>query len=487
MVATTMTALDTTIANVALPHIQGSIAATQEQMSWVITSYIVAAAIMTPLSAWISNRFGRKRFLLISIAAFTVTSVLCGMAQSLSQIVIFRLLQGLSGAALVPMSQAILLDINPPERHARAMAMWVMGVTIGPIFGAPLGAWITDYLGWRWVFFINVPTGLFCLIGLSAALTESAPSKRPLDFFGFATLSIATLCFQLLLDRGQIKDWFTSPEIWAEATCAALAAYLFVVHSATTREPFINLRLFEDRNYATASVLGIVTGVLLLGPLVLMTSLLQGLMQYPVLTAGYITVSRAIGSVASSAVMGRLQRYFDSRFIISLGFVLTAVALAQMCRFNLQMPQSLVFWSGMLYGFGNGMVTLAISTIAFTTLPPPLRPEGAAVSNLIRNIGGSIGIALIQTLFIRNSFVMHTRLAEHVTRYGTTLHDPTDLSSTIGLAAMDGRVAQQAAMMAYVNMFKLLLVIAILCIPLSLLFRKAANARVGVNPPALVE
>jgi DHA2 family multidrug resistance protein len=481
MVATTMHALDTTIANVALPHMQGSLSATQEQMSWVITSYIVASAVMTPLGAWLSNRIGRRKFLVSSIAAFTFMSVLCGMAQSLPEIVAFRLLQGLSGAALVPMSQAILLDINPPERHARAMAIWVMGVTVGPIFGAPLGAWITENWGWRWVFYINVPTGIFCMLALSSSLGESKPIRRSFDFFGFTALSIATLSLQLMLDRGQMKDWFNSTEICIEATCAALAAYLFIVHSATARESFINFRVFKDRNFVTNCLLGAALGVMILGPLVLMTSLLQGLMNYPVVTAGMITGSRAIGVVIASVMLGRLLNIIDPRLLIAVGFVILAIALVQMCQFNLQMNASLIFWSGVLYGFGAGTVSISISSVAFSTLPTHLRTEGAAVSTLIRNLGGSVGIAVIQTLMIRGTFTMQTRLAEHITPYVDNQHGQSSLHSVGGLISMHGRVLAQASMLAYNNIFKLLLVLALLCIPFAYFFSKPQrHVRVAV-------
>jgi len=470
IVATIMLALDTTIANVALPHIQGSIAATQEQMSWVLTSYIVASAVMTPLTAWLSVRIGRKKLLLTSIVAFTAMSVLCGAAQSLFQIVLFRLLQGISGAAFVPVSQAILLDINPPERHARAMSMWVLGITIGPILGAPFGAWITDYTSWRWVFYINVPIGVFCFLSLRGSLVETSLHRRSFDFLGFATLSIATLCLQLMLDRGQMKDWFNSTEIWVEATCGALAAYLFLVHTTTTREPFINLHLFQDRNFATSCALAVVVGVLLIGPMALMTAFLQGLMQYPVMTAGLLLGTRGIGTLFAGAVMGHLLRFVDARLVIVTGFSLAAVALTQMCRFNLQMSYHLILWSGILFGLGISSASIAITSVTFSTLPARLRTDGAAMYNLVRTLGGSIGIAMMQTFFTRNAFAMQVRLAEYVTPYANHLR--ADLSNTAGLVAMNGRVAAQASMIAYNNTFKLMLVMTLVTIPFAILLRK---------------
>jgi DHA2 family multidrug resistance protein len=352
--------------------------------------------------------------------------------------------------------------------------MWMLGVTVGPIFGAPLGAWITDYLDWRWVFYINVPAGLFCVLGLMRSLPETVLSRRSFDFFGFTSLSIATLSFQLMLDRGQLKDWFNAPEIWVEATCAALGAYLFAVHTATARDSFINMRLFRDRNFSVGCVLGTATSVLMLGPLVLTTTLLQGLLGYSVITAGFVATSRAVGMVAASTFLGRLLRRADPRLVIAGGFAICAVAFAQMCRFHLQMHYSQVFWSGVIFGGGIGIASISVVTIAFATLPAHLRTEGAAVSSLVRNLGGSIGIATVQTLFTRSSNVMHARLAEHITPYTTLLSGQPNLSNTAGLAAIDSRVAAQAAMLAYNNMFKLLLAIACLCIPFAFIFRKPA-------------
>src|SRR6202041_3165212 len=249
MLASIMQSLDMTIANVALPRIQGSLSATQDQMAWVLTSYIIAAAIMTPLSGWLAGQLGRKRVFLLSIVGFTVASMLCGLAQSLPEIVLARLLQGLCGAALIPMSQAVLLDINPPSQHARAMAVWVMGVTIGPIMGPALGGWLTENYNWRWVFYINLPFGILAFLGILSFLPEAAIRKSRFDFFGFTALSVAIAAFQIMLDRGQLKDWFSSTEIWIEATVAAVALYLFIIHMLTTTEQrFVSPALFKDRN-----------------------------------------------------------------------------------------------------------------------------------------------------------------------------------------------------------------------------------------------
>jgi DHA2 family multidrug resistance protein len=481
MLATTMQSLDTTIANVALPHIQGSIAATQEQMTWVLTSYIVAVAIMTPLTGWLAGRFGRKNVFLASIAGFTLASVLCGIAQSLPQIVLFRLLQGLSGAALVPLSQAILLDINPPERHARAMSLWVMGVTVGPILGPALGAWLTDNYSWRWVFYINLPIGVLSFVGLSSFLSETTLKRGAFDFMGFTSLAIGIGSLQLLLDRGQLKDWFSSPEICIEALIAAVALYVFAVHSATAREPFVNLKIFKDRNFLVGSFFITIVGVLLFATLALMPPLLQDLLDYPVMTAGLLTAPRGLGTLAAMLLISRLLKIMEPRWVIALGLVVTGISLWQMCGFYIGMDDSLVAWSGFVQGVGMGLAYVPLATVAFATLAPHFRNEGTAVFNLLRNIGSSVGIAAMQAIFIRSTQIMHARLAEHVTPFGAHGESLGDLGSATALAAMNGRVTQQATMIAYNNDFKLMLVLCLLAIPLVFIFRKPQTQSAPVS------
>ncbi|MGC3980301.1 MAG: DHA2 family efflux MFS transporter permease subunit [Steroidobacteraceae bacterium] len=469
MLATTMQSLDTTIANVALPHIQGSIAATQEQMSWVLTSYIVAVAIMTPLTGWLAGRIGRKQLFLASIAGFTVASVLCGLAQSLTQIVLFRLLQGLCGAALVPMSQAVLLDINPPERHAKAMSVWVMGVTVGPILGPALGAWLTDHYSWRWVFYINVPIGILSFFGISSFLSETKQHKTGFDFLGFASLAIGIGALQLMLDRGQLKDWFSSTEIWVEAIVTVIAFYVFAVHSATTAQPFINLKIFKDRNFNTGSAFITLVGVLLFATLALMPPLLQNLLNYPVMTAGLLTAPRGLGTLLAMFFVGPLIRHTDARTVIAVGLAVTALSLWQMCGFYVGMNNSLIAWSGLVQGIGIGLAYVPLATVTFATLSPKFRNEGAAVFNLLRNVGSSIGIAAVQAIFVRNTQIMHARLVEHVTPLAAS---QLNLDSAQGLAGLNARINAQATMIAYNNDFKLMLCLSIAAIPLVFLFRK---------------
>ena len=484
MAASIMQAIDTTIATIALPHMQGSVSGTQDQMVWVLTSYIVSAAIMTPLSGWLAVRIGRKQVFFWSVVSFTVASALCGIADSLFQIVLFRTFQGLAGAALLPLSQAILLDINPPERHARAMSIWVMGVTVGPILGPALGGWLTDNFSWRWVFYINVPIGALSLFGISSFLSETKLKRGPFDFFGFLMLALGIASIQLMLDRGQLKDWFSSTEIWVYAIVGPLAIYLFAVHSATAREPFINLKMFRDRNFSTGSIFIVLVGILLFATLALLPPLLQNLLDYPVVTSGLLTAPRGIGTLLAMLIVGRLLRLLDARWVIAMGFAVTAISLWQMCNFYLQMDDSMVAWSSLIQGVGMGLAYVPLATVTFATLSPAFRNEGTAVFNLLRNVGSSVGIAAVQAIFIRNTQIMHSRLAEHVSPYASQLHEQMDLSSSAALSAMNARVTEQATMIAYNNDFKLMLILSIVAIPLVCVFRKSGKPQGSVTVAA---
>lgn len=485
MLASIMQALDNTIANVALPRMQGSLSATQDQMAWVLTSYIIAAAIMTPLTGWLASRFGRKRVFMISIVGFTIASVLCGIAQSLPQMVVFRLLQGIGGAALVPLSQAVLLDINPPERHARAMSIWGMGVVLGPILGPALGGWLTENYEWRWVFYINVPFGILSFLGISAFLRETSKKEGAFDFMGFATLSLAIGSFQLMLDRGQIKDWFASTEIWIEATVAAVAFYLFIVHMATTdKRPFVSIALFKDRNFLTGMLFIFVVGVVLFATLALLPPLLQEHFDYPVFTTGLVTAPRGIGTLLAMLIVGRLSGRIDARYVIAFGFMLVTYSLWNMTGFSLQMDSRPIVWSGVFQGLGTGFAYVPLAAIAFATLGPVYRNEGAAMFNLMRNIGSSIGISVVETLLTRNTQIAHAALAEHITPYagaaaqmsGSAAAAASPAAST-ALAMVDHRVFEQAAMIAYNDDFKLMMVLSACVVPFVFLLRRTAPRR----------
>ena len=479
MLATIMQAIDTTIANVALPHIQGSLSAAQDQITWVLTSYIVAAAIMTPLTGWLAGAFGIKRVFLVSVVGFTATSVACGMADSLAQIVLFRLLQGICGAALMPLSQAVLLRINPAERHGQAMAVWGTGVMIGPIVGPALGGWLTDNYNWRWVFYINLPIGIIAFCGILMFIHETRHALRErFDFFGFGALGIAIGSLQMLLDRGELKDWFHSTEIWVEAVAAGLAFYLFAVHTITSRErPFIDRNLLVNRNFAAGLVMMFFVGVIMFATLALLPTMMQQSMHYPVATAGLVTAPRGVGTMIGMFLVGRIINTVDVRLIILSGLALTAYSLFQMSGFSLGMDMGPIVISGLIQGFGLGFVFVPLSTISFATLPRAILTQATAVFSLVRNIGSSIGIAILEALFVENTQTVHAQLVENLrpdnpAAQASNLSAPYSLSAPAGLAALNAEVTRQAQMVAYINDFKLMMIIDLLSAPLVLLLRK---------------
>jgi len=350
MLATIMQALDTTIANVALPHMQGSLQASQDQITWVLTSYIVASAIALPLTGWLCAQWGRRKVFIVSVVGFTIASALCGVSTSLGGIVLARLLQGVFGAALVPLSQAVLLDINPPQKVGQAMAIWGAGIMVGPILGPLLGGWLTENFDWRWVFFINLPVGLFALWGIVRYLPENKPAAQRLDVFGLVSLSVAIGLLQLLLDRGELLDWFDSWEIRLEAVGAVVTFAFFAVHTWTVQgTSFFDRDLLKDRNFVTGLLFGFIVGVVLYGTMALLPTFLQTLMAYPVVYTGMVTAPRGIGTMVAMIAVGRLVGKVDLRLIMATGFCLTALALWQMTHITLQMDSSLIVWSGFIH------------------------------------------------------------------------------------------------------------------------------------------
>jgi DHA2 family multidrug resistance protein len=472
MLATIMNSLDTTIANVALPHIQGSVSASQEQISWVLTSYIVSAAIMTPLAGWLAVKVGRKRLFLISIAGFTVASMLCGIATSLPEIVGFRLLQGLFGASLIPLSQATLLDINPPERHGQAMAVWGMGAILGPIMGPALGGWLTEHWSWRWVFFINLPVGLLALAGVWLFIAPDKEEKaKPFDFLGFGAIVLFIGAFQLMLDRGPSLDWFSSPEIWADALIALAALWVFIIHTMTVEHPFFDRKLLADRNFVTASIFGFFIGILLFSAMALTPPMMQGLMGYPVLLSGLVSMPRGFGSMLAMIIVGQLVNRVDTRAILAVGLALNGVALWQMMHFDLSMGTGPFIVSGVFQGLGIGLIFVPLSTLAFATIPPQLRGEGSSVYTLIRNLGGSAGISIMAALLTFNTQAAHTSMTPSVDPSNPVLRSAIGPGLEARLEALNGEITRQAAMIAYLDDFKLMLIITIACLPMLLLMR----------------
>jgi MFS transporter, DHA2 family, multidrug resistance protein len=478
ILATLMQALDTTIANVALPYMQGSVSASQDEIAWVLTSYIVAAAIMTPPTGYLTSRFGLKRLFLVSIAGFTISSVLCGMAQSLVQIVLFRILQGLFGAALVPLSQTVLMNINSKERQGSAIALWGVAVMAGPVLGPVLGGWLTQAFSWRYVFYINVPVGILAFFGMMTFLSDTAKNATAkLDWLGFGTLSLAIAAMQVLLDRGEELDWFSSGEIVAEAIIAASAFYLFLVHTFTAREPFVRLSLFRDPNF-TAGVLFIaIVGLTYYASLALQPPYLQNLMNYPIVSAGLVLGPRGVGTMGSMLIVGRLIGRVDTRFLLALGLGLTAWSFYVMTGWTPDVSQKTIVVVGIIQGVGLGFIFVPLSVVTLSTLAPERRAEGAGLYSLSRNIGSSIGISVVNSLLTRNTQVNHAEIARSVTSVNRGFEDLTitqfwDPISAAGRAALDAVVTQQAQIIAYMDDYKLLMIATLAAIPLLIIFKK---------------
>jgi DHA2 family multidrug resistance protein len=477
MLATIMQVLDSTIANVALPQLQSALSATQDQAAWVLSSYIIAAAVMFPLTGWLANAYGRRKVFLISVVGFIAASALCGMATSLPELVAFRILQGIGGAALVPLSQAILFEINRPEDYGRAMSIWGAGITLGPILGPALGGWLTDNYSWRWVFYVNLPIGALALAGLYAALPRRAPTKPPrFDLFGFVTLSIAVASLQLMLDRGQLLDWFSSREIVLEAALSGLCFYLFVVHILSANKPFVTPALFRDRNFLAANVFLFLIGVVLFANLALHPLLLQGRMHYPVILSGLVLAPRGLGTIIGMFAVGRLVPRFDARIVMAGALMLTAMSLWLMGGYSLLMGPGPVIAAGILNGIGIGALNVSLATIAFITLPAHLRNEGTALSNLVRSMGGAVGISVMVFLLTRNTERAHALLGAHLTPFDAAnpalLATPVDIHSTAGLMQLNRLVTDQSAMIAYIGDFRLMMVLTLLTLPFLFLFRR---------------
>jgi DHA2 family multidrug resistance protein len=480
MLANIMQGIDNTILNVALPHVQGSLSASQDQIAWALTSYIVCSAIMMPLTGWLAGRFGIKYIFLASVICFTLASALCGAAGTLGELVFFRAVQGVAGAGLIPLSQSTLLQINPPERHGHAMAVFGIGTILGPIMGPMLGGWLTEDYSWRWVFYINLPVGALCTLGIVIFIRQTRNVHREaFDFVGFFTLSLGIGALQLMLDRGELKDWFHSSEIWFEATIAGLGFYLFTVHTATTGErSFLNRELLRSPNFVAGGVLMFSVGLIMTGTLALVPTMLQQLMNYPVMTTGLVTAPRGFGVMIAMLLVARLVNRVDNRLIILVGFLLTAVSMWQMSQFSLQMGMAPVIISGLLQGFGLGCTFVPLNIIALSSLPRHIMTQGTAIRSLMRMLGGSVGISILVATLAENTQAVHSRLVEGLRpdnplAQAPYLAAPFSLSTPHGLAALNAEVTRQAAMVAYIDDFKLMMLIALASIPLLLLLREA--------------
>lgn len=476
MLATIIQVLDTTIANVALPHMQGHLGAGSDQITWVLTSYIVATAIMTLPVGYLAKRYGRREVMLTAVVGFTLTSMLCGQAGSLEEMVFWRILQGVFGAPLAPLSQSIMLDSYPREKHASAMSLWGMGVMLGPILGPTLGGWLTDSYSWRWVFYINVPLGIISFVGIWLTIAPSPRERQRMDFRGFLLLALAVASLQLLLDRGEHADWFEALEIQLYCVLGLLAMYLFTVHSIGNRNSFLSPALFRDRNFVTGTLFTFLLGIVLLATMALMPPFLQQWQGYPVMTAGMVLMPRGIGTMAGMLAAPRLLRFFDARAVILVGMGLLCLSLWQMSGFTLDVGTRDLVITGLLQGLGLGLVVVPTTTLAYATLAPELRNEGAGLYSLARNLGNSVGIAIVMSVLTRKMWINQQELGERLQPDPGLLALLPDTSSLSGVPGMlITEIQRQAAEIAFANDFMLLLWINLLAMPLVLLLREARH------------
>jgi DHA2 family multidrug resistance protein len=475
MTATIMQALDTTIANVALPYMQGSLSASQDQINWVLTSYIVAAAIMTAPVGWIANRFGRKRIFILCSGGFTLASVLCGLAQDINQMVLFRLLQGVFGAALVPLSQAVMLDSYALHERAKAMSIWGMGVMMGPIMGPSLGAWLTETYSWHWVFFVNLPFGIVTVLGLLVFMDETKTDRDlRFDWFGFAALAVGIGSMQLALDRGEQLGWLESNEIIAEIIVSIVGFYYFFAHSLTTNKPFIQFAIFKDRNFIGGCVFMAVMGLVLFSTMALSSPYLQNVIGYPIITAGLLLASRGCGTFVAMMLVGRLMRSIEARTLIIAGLSLTCLSLFYMTGWTDQTGVPEIVSLSIVQGFGFGLVFVPLSTVAFLTLPNNLRTDGTSMLTLMRNVASSIGISVVIAQLTEGGRRVYAVLNEHVTPFNHAMQMPDvsrliNMSTDTGRALADVMLGLQAQIIAFSLDYQMVMLFTLCTIPLAII------------------
>ena len=473
---TLLYAMTVTIANVALPQMQGALAATQDQIAWVVTFNIVATAVVTPMSGWLVARFGRRRLVIWGVLGFAVSSLMCGLANSLEALVFYRMMQGACGAPLVPVSQAIVLDTFPKHQHGAATAIFGMGVVLGPIIGPTLGGYLSEAYNWRWVFFMIVPFTLAAFIGVWLFIADKTrPEAVRLDWSGFLMLALAIGALQLLLDRGERNDWFNSVEILIYAGLAVCGLYMFIVHTVTAQKPFLNPVLLRDRNFVLGLIIVLAFGMLNFTPMTILPPLLQNLRGYPDSIIGILLGCRGLGTLLGFSILF-FSNKVDPRIMLILGFVLQAIAGWHMAQFDINLTIWDVAWTSGLQGLGVGILWVPITLVTFATLAPHHVPDGMGIFHLLRNIGSSLHISLSIVLVIRMGKTMYVELGQFVSPYNENLSLPWvsghwHIDNPTGLAALSVEVGRQAAMIGYVNAFYLFTATALVVVPLILLIR----------------
>ena len=489
MFATFMEVLDTTVVNVSLPHIAGSLSATIDEATWVLTSYLVANAIILPMTGWLASRFGRKRLLMLSVVGFTASSFMCGLSPTLGTLILFRVVQGATGGALQPLSQAVLLEAFPPHDRGKAMGFWGLGIVVAPILGPVLGGWLTDSYSWRWVFYINIPVGIGSIVMTKLFIFDPPylrQESRRIDYWGIGMLAVGIGALQIVLDKGQEEDWFSSQMITTLAIISAITLVALVIHQLTTDDPVVDLRVFKERSYAVGVFLMTIVGFVLYGSLVLLPIMLQTVFGYPALQAGIAMAPRGIGSFFMMPLTGLMTGRFDARKLLTTGLLVGAMTLIWLSQLSLQAGYWDIFWPQLLQGVGLSLLFVPLTTVAMDRIPRERMGNATSLFNLMRNIGGSVGIATTGTMLSRHTQATTSMLGAHVTAYDATSRamfaqtraaflaagaDPVTATNRAA-AALFGMVQRQAAMVSFVGLFQLLGILFIAVVPLVLLMKR---------------
>jgi DHA2 family multidrug resistance protein len=488
MIATLLMVLDSTIANVAIPHMQASLGATMDEVSWVLTSYIIASAVTMPIIGWVADKFGSRELLLLCTGGFIVFSMLCGISTSIGEMVFFRVMQGVFGAGISPLAQTVMMDINPPERQVKALSVWATGIMIGPLIGPLLGGWLTESYNWRWVFFINVPLGIVSLLLLWALLPSRPRRERPFDLKGFFLLAAGLSMLQLFLDRGQSQDWLNSWEIRIEIMLCISFAWLYIMHHFDTPHPVIERATLRDRNFSLGLLLTMMIGSVMMSVMALLPLMMQSIYGHNVLSTGMLLAPRGAGLMLTMYMSGSIIQHFDVRAVIASGFAILAFSIWQMTGWTIEMGWMPMVVSGIIQGIGIGLVFVPLNALSFATLSPAYRTEGASISGLVRNIGGSIGISIMTALLARNLQISHQDLAGHIGPSSLMGINPAMLEAAgapgnAAIQMIDGAINQQALMIAYLDDFVLLMWWSLVPIPFLFLFGKMQRRGAADHPP----
>jgi MFS transporter, DHA2 family, multidrug resistance protein len=497
MLATFMVVLDSSVANVALPHIAGNLSASTDESTWVLTSYLVSNAIMLPAAGWIARRIGRKKLLMISILVFTGASLLCGLALNMPMLIVARVLQGMGGGGMQPLAQSILLESFPPEKHGTAMAAFGMGIVVAPVIGPTLGGWITDSYSWRWIFYINLPVGVLALMMANLYIEDPPYLRRAfegaIDYLGFGLMALWLGTLQLVLDKGQEADWFGATWIKWVSAVSVIALLAFVAREFTNHDPIVQLRVLADRSFGVGTVLTCLYGFTLYGVTALLPLFLQTVMGYSAMDSGLAVSPRGIGSIISMLVVGALVNRIDGRALLAFGFVLLAYSTWELSRINLDISMFSVIWPNILNGFAGGFIFVPLTTMTMGRLRKEQIGNAAGIYNLMRNIGGSVGIASVTTMLVRGSQIHQNYLAANLTpdnlaardaALGLTaqLHEAGASAYNAGVEALGAlyrSIQQQATVLAYADNFRFMAFLMLLCVPLVLFFRRPQKGSRG--------